>query len=303
MSQPNTDTLDYMHIGASRAASCWVWENIRDHPELHNPTGKKNVRYWNRKLEKSRGAVRHGIKSLDNYKANYQRINGKLNIDMTDSNSWISKEQVQEVFETYPDVKVSYCFRNPVETMWSHTHRKVDNTTPVKFMNLLATNRKVKTVEKQAKMVSGKLLPYRCNVDYRENYNKWSQHTDLHVILFDDIKHNPKNVLISIADFIGIDNTFWDKSEQNNQSKQVTNKTPKKSKITEKYAQILIDELSDEITFMEELFSRDFSHWRSVENYDTLDPNAQPPRKLNKQKQRYKQKQRNIKIKRNKQKR
>jgi hypothetical protein len=225
MSQTNTDALDYMHIGASRAASCWVWENLRDHPELHNPTGKKNVRYWNRNIETSRGRKTGILKSLDKYKSNYQRIDGKLNIDMTDSNSWIHKDDIQSVFENYPGVKVSYCFRNPVETMWSHTHRKVDNTTSVEFLKLLATNRGVKTVKMQAKMISGKLLPYRCNVNYRENYNNWSQHADLHVILFDDIKHDPKNVLISIADFIGIDNTFWDNPKPSDQSKQVTNKT------------------------------------------------------------------------------
>ena len=262
--------LDYMHIGASRAASSWLWRNLKPHPEIRNPTGgddvpkDKNVRFWNQDVEIARGRIGKG-KPLRWYKEQYRRVPGQINVDMTDSNSWIPKERIQQISENFPDVKISYCIRNPIDTMWSHLYLRVSKFPNIDFMKEAATIREVGRSKYNKKKPIN--IPWRPNVAYQQNYENWSKYFDVYCFLFDDVIVNPKKIFQSIADMTNIDNTFWDDREDLISLKQ--NASKGKPKMFKEFGEILLEELDDEITFIEEYFDRDFSHWRDIEYYDT----------------------------------
>lgn len=246
--------LDYMHIGASRSGSSWIWEHLHHHPNIRTPTGKKNVRFWNSDIEVARGRLEEAP-TMEWYKTTYNPVAGQINVDCTDSHSWLTTTEIQKIFENYPDVKISYCLRNPVDTLWGHICKKSHTRKSFEYTKKLATCRTFQNKE---------LLPYRLNVNYRENYNNWAQHTNVYCFQFDDIKNKPNEVLQSIAKLMGIDDTVWN---NDNRIFQPWNKTKDKPKMDKQTAAFLIDEVIDEIVFMEELFDKDLSNWKTISYY------------------------------------
>jgi len=110
---------DFLHIGAGKCASTWLWEVCKEHPEIYVPQyDYDNVNFF---------TVRYH-KGLGWYERTYfSEYNGEPRVGEF-SNSYMEYlPALDRIARHLPDAKLSMILRNPVDTIflgWAQTYLK-----------------------------------------------------------------------------------------------------------------------------------------------------------------------------------
>ncbi|MCB0395439.1 MAG: sulfotransferase [Flavobacteriales bacterium] len=150
---------DFICIGAMKAGTTWLYEQLKQHPEVWLPPVKQ-INYFD---EKEEGLSDHWYSKIFSRKEKYRRLRwrfknrlylsyksgnwkhlrwdvryflGKRNDawyrklflpegnrisgDVTPDYSALSEETVNSIAKAYPHVKILLILRNPAERLWSH---------------------------------------------------------------------------------------------------------------------------------------------------------------------------------------
>lgn len=105
-----TRMLDFLGIGAQKAGTTWLYEKLRLHPEIDFPAGKE-VHFWDQ--HHSRGI--EWYQSLFRTSDSRSRKTGEI----TPAYTILPEERIRECQEHFPDLKLIYLIRNPIERAWS----------------------------------------------------------------------------------------------------------------------------------------------------------------------------------------
>lgn len=237
--------LDFQYIGASRAGSTWLYEQLKKHPEITFPAGKKEVRYWNQDILKN---FRPERSQFYNVSEKYYDdlflgdIKGLKKGDMSDGLSWIDDSVVKKFYQKHKNTKILYCIRNPITTAWSHAKITINK------------NSKFEDYVNQFK--SPFFYP---NTKYIENITKWSKMygKNLLIFTFDELKNKPKKVLKTISEHIEIDSNYWSDVELTKAVNQSHDE-----KMNEEILSHLNVMYSLEIQKLESLLKRNLNHWK-----------------------------------------
>ncbi len=102
--------IQFLGIGAQKAGTTWLYEKLRIHPDIDFPAGKE-VHFWNSNRQ-------HGIewyRSLFSSK----EFDGKFCGEITPAYSILPCDSIRECYRNFPDLKLIYLLRNPIERAWS----------------------------------------------------------------------------------------------------------------------------------------------------------------------------------------
>lgn len=99
---------DFLVIGAVKAGTTWVWNVLRDHPEVYVPE-KKEIRFFN--VNWHRGVEWYA----DWFQGAGDRVAGEVSPEYL-----IDREAARRIRETVPDVRLIVILRNPVDRAYSH---------------------------------------------------------------------------------------------------------------------------------------------------------------------------------------
>mgnify|MGYP001559679772 CR=1 FL=1 len=103
------DGPDFLGIGAQKAGTSWLHANLAQHPRVRFPGGKE-LHFWNR--DRPRG--------LDFYRAQFAGAErGVLQGDITPAYATLSVEQIAEIAQEFPRLRIFFLLRHPVERAWS----------------------------------------------------------------------------------------------------------------------------------------------------------------------------------------
>ena len=166
---------DFLGIGAPKAGTTWLYENLRKHPEVWLPPTKE-LHYFNRsrrpyvldavhRSAQRRFLLRRWIKpalrsprsakwslrffllprSDDWYRSLFIPRADQISGDITPAYSLLSREQIGHVRSEFPDVKLILITRDPVDRIWSHAamhfdrygHRGLSNATRSEIENFV----------------------------------------------------------------------------------------------------------------------------------------------------------------------
>lgn len=250
--------LDMLHIGASRAGSTWLWRSLNRHPQTvfpiwgpNAPNGRKSGWFWNNASpywnDNHFGKVKpRAIHSLEDYRKHYDPTEEmKVKIDITEGAAYIPESRIRLIKETYPNVKITYCIRNPITTIWSH----------IKYTGGSSSN-----VSKYFTSNGGNYIK---NVEYIKNLKTWKRYfseDQILVYFFSEIGDNPIGMLNRLSENLDIDCAFWDTDSVNEiQKKQNPNKN--KSTLDDSTRQVLLERCSDLIRQVELYFDTDLPDW------------------------------------------
>jgi hypothetical protein len=101
--------LDFLVIGAQKAGTTWLNQKLRkQHQKISFPAGKE-VHFWNR----FRG------QGIDWYVNLFSEPDGRLHGDMTPAYAALPPEVIAECHGLFPNLRLIYTLRNPVERAWS----------------------------------------------------------------------------------------------------------------------------------------------------------------------------------------
>ncbi len=99
--------LDFIGIGAQKAGTTWIAENLARHPQVTFPAGKE-VHFWDQYYDKGIGWYKDLFKD-----------GGTINGDITPAYAFIEIEKIKQLHDINPDGKIIYSVRNPIDRAWS----------------------------------------------------------------------------------------------------------------------------------------------------------------------------------------
>ncbi len=100
--------LDFLGIGAQKAGTTWLYEQLRQHPQLAFPLGKE-VHFWNRP---------HDAVAIADYLNHFDNITVTAG-EITPAYGILPFNVIQEIYSHAPQLRLIYLIRNPMERAWS----------------------------------------------------------------------------------------------------------------------------------------------------------------------------------------
>jgi hypothetical protein len=99
---------DFLGIGAQKAGTSWLWENLRRHPEVFVPE-RKELHYFDNKFERS----------LHDYARRFAAAGNRIKGEITPAYGILPLERIRFIRAIMPKVRLIFMMRNPIERAWS----------------------------------------------------------------------------------------------------------------------------------------------------------------------------------------
>lgn len=204
--------VNVIGIGGQRCATTWMFKCLTEHPDVCN-IDSKEINFFS--------DVYH--RGYDWYEKHFSPCPAfKIKIDFSVSYLY-DLQAPQRTYEYNPDMKIIACLREPIsraldQHLW-HISLGLATGENVDFKNALKVN--------PMYIEQGLYFKYLKN---------WLEYFPLDektkVVLVDDIKKNPENVIKSIYDFLGVNHNFRPSILNREVNKAVIIKSPGFKRIT-----------------------------------------------------------------------
>jgi len=215
---PVTDNAgpDFLCVGAHKAGSTWLYQQLDSHPDFWMPPVKE-LHYFDqlsrvqratrprsrderdlRFLERLQSLSAEPRIDLENYGRLFEPKASLLSGDISPNYSTLSSKVIRQVVGYFPNLKVIYLARDPVERVWSHLSMEVHyrQIEPFDVTNIDEVNRNL--------FRRGMLLrSYPSAVVAR--WKRYVHPEQFRVYFFDDLQSNPAELRRSILCFLGAD--------------------------------------------------------------------------------------------------
>ena len=182
--------IDFIGIGAQKAGTSWLYENLNRHGNIRFPMGKE-IHFWDHHYEKG----------LRWYLSLFENIPGKMNGEITPAYAIIQQNRIRECFNLNPHLKIIYLIRNPIERAWSSA--------------LMALNRaemKINEASDQWFIDHFKSSGSLERGDYEKCIKNWCSvfpSKQLFIVRYELIYQNPNEMLKTVCKHIGVDGNFF----------------------------------------------------------------------------------------------
>ncbi len=269
-----TKKIRFLGIGPQRTGSTWLFESLQGHPQIAWPQGVKETFFFDERFEKG----------FDWYYWHFKDARQECLAEIGPT-YFDSPQAAARIKEHVPDCKLIINVRNPIEKTFS-VFRHFHSLGEVSKDFDQAVREKPRLIE--------------CG-RYRKYSEMWEQHFSFESVLYlvhDDIKRDPQECLDSVCKFLGLDP--WSIREPNRvvnaggtpmsptlvrglefiarrlralRLHQVVNlgkaiglkRLYRGGKdlpgLTDSQKQMLCTEFKEDISWLEQKLSRDFSHW------------------------------------------
>jgi hypothetical protein len=179
--------IDFLGIGAQKAATTWIYEWLKRHPQIHFPAGKE-IHFWDQ-------CRNNGVNWWTGLFTGDQR--GRKQGEITPVYATLNEGTIQEIAALLPNLRVFYSLRNPMARAWSSA--------------LMALQRAEMTIDEASNLWfidHFKSVGSRSRGDYLSSIRKWCANIPREqflVLLFDDIVQDPGGVLGALCHHIEVD--------------------------------------------------------------------------------------------------
>ena len=224
---------DFLGIGAQKSGTTWLYQNLAAHPQVWMPPVKElhyldhkpqslPVRLMSRKnfLRKAKVHLRQNLiatlkgepeanldwamryclarRTDEWYGALFPKIEGKISGEVCPGYARVGLVDVERVHRLMPNAKVIYLIRNPVERAWSALAMHFRKP---RFGEIAEYSEEAITARFDSPR-SQRHCAYSTNIDGWEKYYPDNQ---MLVGFFDDLERDPRYLLKTILEFLGID--------------------------------------------------------------------------------------------------
>lgn len=197
-----TNKVDFMGIGAGRSGTTWVTQILEDHPQI-SFSSPRELNYFssprsdNSKSEYDKIGIKGYLKMFDSCKK--ETIKGEF------SAHYLPDPKVAKIIKkNFPNIKLWASLREPVERAFSDYKRG-------KEFHLKEKESFEKAFSSDNNALYKKGDGYRARGYYYKQLKKYFDifpKKNIKVILYDDIKNDPKKVVKEMYEFLGVDSDF-----------------------------------------------------------------------------------------------
>jgi hypothetical protein len=207
---------DFMCIGAHKSGTTWLYQQLDCHPDFWMPPVKE-LHYFDqlsrvqrsalprcrderdlRFLESLNSLSAKPYMDLENYGRLFEPKGSLLSGDISPNYSTLSSKVIRRVIGYFPNLKVIFLARDPVERFWSHLSMEVRcrHIEPFDVTDIDEVNRNL--------LRRGMLLrSYPSAIVAR--WKRYVLPDRFRVYFFDDLERNPTELRRSILGFLGAD--------------------------------------------------------------------------------------------------
>ena len=177
-------TPNFLLVGATKAATTWLYQCLNEHPEVFVPS-LKEVNYFSYKYAQGEQWYLSFFKDVREQKA----------VGELSPSYFIDDECPSRIYAFNPDMKLLFMLRNPIERAYSQ------------YCMELRYNTVSEDLERELDLES---IIVRESLYYRHisKFVGLFPPNNLKFIIYDDIKANPEKVLTDVFDFLGVDSNF-----------------------------------------------------------------------------------------------
>ncbi len=180
--------VDFIGIGAQKAATTWIFKCLQEHPEICVSEPKETFFFCdNQKFEQ-------GLNLYNKYfnDCPTESVKGEY------STEYLPNEKVPARIKKYfPEVKIIACLRNPVTRAISNYHH-------LKTKNKSGDFPPFKKILKQHPEIIERGLYYKYLKNYFENFPK----QNILIMIYEDIDNDPLKFIKTIYNFLGVEENF-----------------------------------------------------------------------------------------------
>lgn len=175
---------DFLYIGIARAGSTWLFEMLKQHPDIYVPPAK-DLYFFDRYYDKG----------LEWYLSHFQHAEGASAVGELSHDYYFSTDAAARIRRDLPDVKLICCLREPVSRLLSGY--AYNRTTEVRREISLESYAAQPEVAIQFEYY--RHLRHYINVFGRDR---------IHITFYKDLVTNPQQYIQSIYRFLGVDSAF-----------------------------------------------------------------------------------------------
>jgi hypothetical protein len=186
--------IDFLGIGAQKAATTWIFKHLELHPQIHFPAGKE-IHFWDQ----------HRGRGVDWWLDQFSQDGSWKQGEITPAYALLEESTIREIYAIAPELRVFYSIRNPIARAWSAA--------------LMALERAEMAFDEASDLWfidHFKSAGSRQRSDYAACLRRWRSvfpEDRIHLVVFDDIIRDPCAVLAGIADHIRVDPQFYARIE------------------------------------------------------------------------------------------
>jgi Sulfotransferase domain. len=207
---------DFLCIGAQKGGTTWLYQQLDCHPDFWMPPIKE-LHYFDklgrvqrasaprcrderdpRFLESIKSLSAEPRMDLQNYARLFEPKGSLLSGDISPSYSLLSDEVIRRVVRCFPNLKVLFLARDPVERLWSHLSMEVHYRQIELFdvTNIDEINRHLLRRGLLLRSYPSAVVP---------RWKRYVHADQFRVYFFDDLQRNPAELRRSILHFLGAD--------------------------------------------------------------------------------------------------
>jgi arylsulfatase A-like enzyme len=181
----------FLGIGAQKAGTTWLYEQLKRHPDISFPA-EKEVHFWDKRGD------RPVSEWLDLFKGAADK---QKRGEITPAYGILDTDTIREIHALCPDLRLFYSLRNPIERAWSSA--------------LMALERAEMTIDEASDawfLDHFKSAGSRQRGDAETCLSRWRRvfpAEQMHLILYDDLALKPLDTLVKLASHLGIDGEFF----------------------------------------------------------------------------------------------
>jgi len=185
-------------IGAPKAATTWLFQCLREHPEVFMAEVKETDYF----------SYRFPSTPQEEYEQHFEAATDEAAVGELSTMYLADPDAPERAYSTIPESKLFVSLRNPVDQVYSfYWHRLRQN-----FQR--GQSGRPSSFEEGLEMYPDQLLE---QARYYRHLSRWLSHYDqsqLCVVLYDEISQRPDEVLRRLFEFLNVDPTFKPNSLQ-----------------------------------------------------------------------------------------
>lgn len=183
--------LNFLGIGAQKAGTTWLYEQLCQHPELAFPMGKE-VHFWDAYYDRG----------LQWYLPPFEG-NEKVKGEITPAYAILPREKIEEIYQINPKMRLIYLVRNPVERAWSSARMALKRAEMT--LDEASDQWFIDHFHSYGSLARG---------DYQQCLTNWLSvfsKKQLLILKFEEISRDPQRLLQCCCKHLGVDGAFFKK--------------------------------------------------------------------------------------------
>ncbi|MFM1823636.1 MAG: hypothetical protein RI967_1902 [Planctomycetota bacterium] len=230
---------DFLGVGAQKAGTTWLAENLRTHPGIFLPA-RKELHYFDESFHRS----------LASYARHFAPAGARVAGEITPAYAILDDERLDFIRRVMPGVRAIYLLRDPVERAWSGTVME------------LATLRNVDphaipTAHFVAHARSRQVLARSRHLDAIARWERTVRPGHLHLAFHEEIARDPAAMLAEVHRFLGVE----PRGDAATVIRERVNAGPRLA-MPDEVRDALVGELGDELRALADRFGGHAEEWR-----------------------------------------